>query len=149
MSPHVVLLVNLALACYNVGTIWAHEVDIFRTWALLDPATFRTVQAVHWKKLPYWVFAPVGLSLIGAVLLLWDHPAGSPGWAIWGNLGGQLLAHILTAVMWGPWQAALSRDPAGPNSPFLTKILRTHWVRTALISASAVILFVWVARLPS
>lgn len=75
MSPRVVLLVNLALACYNVGTIWAHEVDIFRTWKLLDPATFRTVQAVHWKKLPYWVFAPVGLSLIGAVLLL----VGSPG----------------------------------------------------------------------
>jgi hypothetical protein len=27
---------NVALAFYNVGTIWAHEVDIFRTWSLID-----------------------------------------------------------------------------------------------------------------
>jgi hypothetical protein len=25
---------NLALAFYNVGTIWAHEIDTFRSWKL-------------------------------------------------------------------------------------------------------------------
>ena len=74
MTKGTFLLINLALAFYNVGTIWAHEVDIFRTWKLLDPKTFAAVQGVHWKKLPYWVFIPVGLSLIGAVALFWYHP---------------------------------------------------------------------------
>jgi hypothetical protein len=143
MNPRDILLINLALACYNAGSIWAHEVDIFRSWALLDATTFRTVQTAHWRKLPYWVFVPVGLSLIGAIVLLWVHPAGSPGWVLWGNLVCQASAHVLTAAMWGPWQAALSRDPRGPSGPFLTKILRTHWIRTGLISASAVILFFW------
>jgi hypothetical protein len=68
LNPKVFLLLNLALAFYNVGTIWAHEMDIFRSWKLLDPSNFHAVQRVHWRKLPYWVCAvtrrrfPVGAS---------------------------------------------------------------------------------------
>lgn len=32
----VFLLLNLALGFYNLGTIWAHEIDIFRSWDLLS-----------------------------------------------------------------------------------------------------------------
>jgi hypothetical protein len=143
---NVFLLANLALAFYNVGTIWAHEVDIFRSWKLLDAETFHAVQLAHWKKLPYWVLAPVALSLAGSIALVWYHPAGSPGWAIWGNLACQFLSHGLTAAFWGRWQAKLSTDPLGAQSPFLDKILKTHWLRTLLITACAAILFVWTAR---
>jgi len=141
------LLANLALSFYNVGTIWAHEVDIFRSWKLLDAETFHAVQLAHWKKLPYWVLVPVALSLVGSIALVWYHPAGSPGWAIWGNLACQLLSHGLTAAFWGRWQAKLSTDPLGAESPFLDKILKTHWLRTLLINAGAAILFVWTARM--
>lgn len=137
------LLVNLALAFYNVGTIWAHEVDIFRTWKLVDPDTFGQVQTVHWHKLAYWVFIPLGLSLLGSIVMIWFHPVGSPSWAIWGNLLCQLLSHILTAFLWGPWQAKLSKDKLGSQSPYLRKILKTHWIRTILINAYAVVLFAW------
>ena len=142
----VFLLANLALSFYNVGTIWAHEVDIFRSWKLLDAETFHAVQLAHWKKLPYWVLVPVALSLVGSIALVWYHPAGSPAWAIWGNLACQLLSHGLTAVFWGRWQAKLSMDRLGSKSPFLDNILKTHWVRTLLINACAVILFIWMAR---
>ena len=141
------LLANLALSFYNVGIIWAHEVDIFRSWKLLDAKTFHAVHVAHWKKLPYWVLAPVALSLVGSIALVWYHPAGSPGWAIWGNLACQLLSHGLTAAFWGRWQAKLSTDPLGAESPFLDTILRTHWLRTLLINACAAILFVWTARM--
>ena len=40
MNADVFLLLNLALAFYNVGTIWAHEIDIFRSWKLIGPAEF-------------------------------------------------------------------------------------------------------------
>jgi hypothetical protein len=144
VSPTTFLILNLALAFYNVGTIWAHEVDIFRTWKLVDSRDFAMVQTTHWRKLPYWIFAPVGLALAGGIALVRFHPAGSPAWAIWGNLGCQLLSLGLTAALWGRWQAKLARDPRGPASPYLDRILATHWLRTLLITAYAVTLLAWV-----
>jgi hypothetical protein len=143
MNPEVFLLLNLAVAFYNVGTIWAHEVDIFRSWQLVDPVTFQHIQTVHWRKLPYWVFLPVGLALAGSIGLIWYRPAGSPVWAVWGALGCQLASHFLTMLLWGKWQGRLSKDPLGPASPYLAKILSTHWIRTLLINANALVLLVW------
>lgn len=142
-APILFLLANLALAFYLVGAVWAHEVDIFRNWQVLDAENFHRLQSVHWRKLPYWVFAPLAAALAGSVVLIWYHPAGSPAWGIWGNLGCQLASHLLTAVMWGPWQAALGRDTAGGRSVHLARILRTHWIRTLLISGYGAFLFAW------
>jgi hypothetical protein len=146
MTANVFLLINVALAFYGVGAIWAHEIDIFRSWTLLDPATFHRVQSVHWRKLPYWIFAPVALTMMGSIALIWYHPAGSPGWAIWGGLACQLAPHVLTAAFWGPWQAKLSQDARGASSPYLAKILRTHWIRTLLINAYGLVLLLWAVR---
>jgi hypothetical protein len=141
------LLVVLALAWYNVGTIWAHEVDIFRSWRLIPSAAFPAVQAAHWRKLPYWVFVPVGLTLVGSVVLVWVHPSAAPQWAATVNAVCQLLSLVLTAGLWGRWQAALSRDARGAEGPWLRLILRTHWIRTGLITIGALVLLVgeWAA----
>ncbi len=143
MSTYTFLLLNLALGFYNVGTIWAMEIDIFRTWKLVDSKDFHKVQEVHWRKLPYWIFAPVGVALIGSITLAWYHPDGSPQWAIWTTILYQALSLILTAMFWGQWQAKLSKDPAGPKSTYLKKILQTHWIRTLLINLYAFTLLVW------
>lgn len=143
MSATRFLILNLALAFYNVGTIWAHEVDIFRTWRLVDRGSFHRIQAAHWRKLPYWVFIPVGLALAGSTALIWFHPARSPSWGIWGGVGFQLASLVLTGALWGPWQAALSRDEQGPESRYLARILETHWLRTLLVNASALVLLLW------
>jgi hypothetical protein len=140
------LVLNFALAFYLVGTIWAHEVDIFRNWQVLDPENLRRLQTTHWKKLPYWIFAPLALALSGSTALIWYHPANSPAWAIWGNLGCQALSLVLTAIFWGRWQARLSQDPLGAQSPYLGKILSTHWVRTLLVNAYAFILLAWLLQ---
>ena len=136
-------MLNLALWFYLIGALWAHEVDIFRSWRLLDRATFHDVQRAHWRKLPYWVLAPVAVGLLGAIALIWYHPAGSPSLAIAANLGCQLLSIVLTALTWGRWQAGLARDPLGAESPYLARILATHWIRTLLVNASAVVLLLW------
>jgi len=146
MSANTFLLLNLALAFYLTGTIWAHEVDIFRNWQVLDLENFRRVQSVHWRKLPYWIFVPLGLALIGSIILIWYHPANSPRWAIWGNLSCQVASHILTAMFWGRWQATLSKDPAGSKGVYLAKIMKTHWIRTLLINAYAIVLLAWAMR---
>ena len=146
MNPFTFLLLNLTLGFYNVGTIWAMEVDIFRSWKLVG-TDFHKVQEVHWKKLPYWIFIPVALAFISSVVLVWYHPLGSPVWAIWGVFLAQALSAVLTAIFWGQWQAKLSKDARGSQSPYLTKILKTHWVRTLLINIYAFILLIWVLQL--
>lgn len=133
------LLIAFALACYNVGTIWAHEVDIFRSWQEVG-ANFQRVQRTHWRKLPYWVLTPAALAWAMSIALFWYHPAQQPVWGIAGFCAAQTLSAILTAIYWGPWQAALSRDPAGSDSRYLRKILRTHWLRTALITCAPLFL---------
>src|SRR6185312_16985337 len=134
MNPQTFLLLNLALSFYLTGTIWALEVDIFRSWKLVNASDFHRIQLAHWKKLPYWVFAPIGLALAGSITLVFYHPSRSREWVIWGNLTAQLLSHLLTAVFWGRLQGNLSRDERGPDSPYLAKFLATHWIRTLLIS---------------
>jgi hypothetical protein len=148
MSPTTFLLVNLALAFYLVGCIWAHEVDIFRNWRVLDPENFARLQAMHWRKLPYWVFAPLAAAFAGSVALVGYHPVNSPPWAIWGNLACQLASHVLTAVLWGPWQGKLARDGTGGRSVYLVRILKTHWIRTLLVTAYGAILLAWAIVLP-
>lgn len=146
MNRNLFLLLNLALSFYLVGAIWAHEVDTFRSWRLICAKDFPTIQTVHWHKLPYWVFTPLALALFGSMALIWYHPVVAPVWAIWGNLGAQLASHVLTALFWGPWQAKLSKDKRGPSSPYLAKILATHWIRTLLINVYGFILLAWTIR---
>jgi hypothetical protein len=146
MNPSIFLILNLALGFYNAGTIWAVEIDIFRSWRLVG-TDFHAVQQAHWKLLPYWIFTPVALAFIGSIALIWYHPAGSPTWTAWGVFLCQAFSNVLSAVFWGRWQAKLSQDPLGSQSPYLAKILRTHWIRTLLINANALILLVWVLQL--
>ena len=143
MSPAVFLIANLALAFYNAGTIWAHEVDIFPSWRFVPEEAFHRLQAAHWRKLPYWVLLPVALALAGSIVLIWYRPVNSPVWAVWCAPAFQIASHALTALLWGRWQAKLSKDPLGPASPWLTSILATHWIRTMLINAYAFTLFIW------
>jgi hypothetical protein len=76
MKPAAFLLRNLALSFYLVGAICAHGVDIFRSWKLVDAKDFPTVQSVHWSKVSYWVFTPLGLALVGSIVLVWYQPTG-------------------------------------------------------------------------
>jgi hypothetical protein len=145
MSPPVFLTLNLAVAFYNVGTIWANHLDIFPTWRLVGRKEFPRIHQAHWKKLPYWVLLPWGLEIAGATALIWYHPANSPVWAIYGGASCVWLSLILTILMWGPWQGKLSRDPLGPDSPLLLRILKTHWIRVALVNGYALIVLVWLA----
>ena len=134
MTKEIFLLLNLCLAFYNVGTIGAHEIDIFRSWKILDPKSFHAVQLKHWKKLPYWIFIPILFALVGSIILFWYHPEKISIWEILIAFTFQFLSHVLTVIFWRQWQAKLSKDELGSKSPYLDKILKTHWIRTALIN---------------
>ena len=76
--------------------------------------------------------------------------ARPPVWAISGALACQLLALVLTALLWGRRQAKMAKDPLGSQSTYLGMILRTHWIRTLLINGYAgFLLFATIAALRS
>lgn len=141
MTPALLVLITAALAFYNAGTIWAHEVEIFRMWLLVPAERFRDVHRAHWRALPYWIFAPFGLWIVCTIGLIWYHPSGSPAWAIAGATVGPVLSAVLTGFLWGRWQAMLANDPRGPDSPLLRRIVATHWIRTALVTIGALCAF--------
>jgi hypothetical protein len=86
---------------------------------------------------------PVGLSLLGSIVLILYHPGNSPLWGVAGVVLCQAISIVLTAGYCGRWQARLVQDPASPDSPCLAKILNTHWVWTVLVNANALILLLW------
>jgi len=136
------LLANVALAFLIAGFVWAHQLEIFRSWRLIDAKSFRAVHDAHWRTLPIWAVA-IGLGLAGSIALIWYHPTGTPAWAIWASVLCQVLTQVLTLFFWGRWQAQLRSGLSGPDSPVLDRLVRTHWVRAGLISANALILVLW------
>jgi hypothetical protein len=112
---------------------------------MLRAEELETVFAEMGKARPDAAIVQPSLPANG-VALVWYHPTSSPVWAIWANLICQALAIVLTAILWGQWQAKLSKDPLGSRSPYLTKILATHWLRTLLINADALILLTWAVQ---
>ncbi len=145
MLETIFLIVNMAIGFYAVGIVWANEIDIFRSWQHIhDTTDFRAVWHAHWKKLWTWALIPVGLEFAGSIGLIFFHPAGSPAWGIWGNFTCQLASLVLTILFWEQWQARLYKDPEGSKSPYLAKILRTHWVRAVLTTTYAMLLLAWV-----
>jgi hypothetical protein len=75
------LLLNPALAFSQPGNHWAHQVN--SSWWLVNPKDFHNVQRGHWRRLPYWIFLPTGLAVVGLVILIGYYPARMPmTWAI-------------------------------------------------------------------
>jgi hypothetical protein len=60
MSSAAFLLFNVALAFYNVGTVWAHELDIFRSWKLIDPKNFGDYNVNKANRIMYNQFRVTG-----------------------------------------------------------------------------------------
>ena len=78
----------------------------------------------------------MGLSLLGGIVLIWYQPGNSPLWGVAGAVLSQALSIVRTAGYWGRWQAQLARDPSGPYSRYLAKILNLHWARFLLVNAN-------------
>ena len=56
------------------------------------------------------------------------------------GLALQLAAHLLTVVMWSRWQALITFQNLGPQDPLVERLVATHWIRTVLVAAYALVL---------
>ncbi|MGH9686870.1 MAG: hypothetical protein ACRD5K_07255 [Candidatus Acidiferrales bacterium] len=125
------LLATLVLAWYHVGIVWLVQTVSWPIFAHVGQNEFEDYHLAWWHGIRYVILAPSALNLVGAIVLLRFVPEGVPVWLLWLALALYLLMTILTAAWWGPQQAKLT----DPRSPRFTRILKTHWIRTALVSA--------------
>jgi hypothetical protein len=135
--PDWILLATLVLAWYHVGIVWLVQTVAWPLFAHVGQNEFEDYHLAWWHGIRYVIFIPSGLIFAGAILLLFYTPIGVPVWLLWLALGLYALTYLLTAVWWGPLQAKLT----DPRSPRFTLIVRTHWLRTALVSAFGLALF--------
>lgn len=146
MKSQRLLVLNLVVSWYNVAVIWLMQTLIYPLWAYLPTAEFGAIQGRHF----WWLFALVfPQATFATVLSLWlvrKRPPRTPRWAL--RLGAviQLALWVLTAALWGRWQAQLAlpnADPApslGPADHGLYELLvDTHWLRVGLITAYALL----------
>jgi hypothetical protein len=142
MNSNVLLLVVLVLSFYGAGLIWSVQLIVFRSWQLLGNADeLHKVQADYWRKLPWFVFAPVGILFILTIVLLRQPPPFTPEALVWASFWLQLLSHSMTVLMWARWERRIIVERHPPDSLLLARLVATHWIRTALITLNALALF--------
>jgi hypothetical protein len=144
----IVLLVNDALAFVNVGLIWMMQLQIYPLWAFVGKAQWVAYHAEHWRRVRWFVFPPVFLQFALAVALVGIRLPTLGERLAWLNLGLQTLTHLLTWRIWAPLQIRLSTSK-GDHPRLLSELLRSHWSRTALVTACGLVaLWMVVAALP-
>jgi hypothetical protein len=141
------LFVTLAASFYNVGTIWMVQVA-YELWAKVGPAEFPAYHRTWWHTIQPVIFPVAAVAFLGFLAMLRWTPDGIPQWELWLGVALQLLVYGLTAVWWAPWQARLQNAllPNGTLDPMYRKLLRSHWFRVALLTASGLLAFAMVVQ---
>ncbi len=140
MNARLLLLATAAFALYGVGQIWLVQLSSYPLWRYVGPREFETYHLAWWRSIWGAVLAPAALVFIGAILMIWWRAPGIPDWAIWLGLALQIALIAGTAAWWGPLMARLS-GPAGELLQVRYRLLmRTHWIRVAIVTAYGILL---------
>jgi hypothetical protein len=137
------LLVTLGASCYSMGTIWMTQVS-WRLWAYVGRDRFPAYHRAWWfgpRGIQPVVF-PFGiLATLGSFAQLCWRPQQVPGWMAWLGAALWIATWGSTVAWWGRTQARLEqvRREDGSVDPLYRRLLATHWLRVAFITASALL----------
>jgi hypothetical protein len=134
-------LVNMALAFYNVGTIWLVQMVCYPLWAYVGKAEFDTYHDVWWRSIWGVILGPAFLLSVGAFLMLKWRPSGVPKNAVWLGIALQVLWIGGTIVWWGPLMGKLHGTTGPIDGSMYQQLMVTHWLRVAFVTAYGVLLF--------
>jgi hypothetical protein len=131
----ILLLAAVALGLYAVGNIWPVQLSSYRLWTYVGQREFHTYHLAWWRSIWGVILAPAALLLVVSVLMLRWRPAGVPGWAAWLGVGLQAALAAGTALWWGPLMARLSTPEGGLARELYLRLMATHWLRVAIVTA--------------
>jgi len=139
-GSHVVLAACLALAWYNVGTVWTTQRVLFPLRAFVGQGDYFGYEARYAELTQLPVVTVFSLLLLATALLLWMRPTDLPEWSVW--LGALLEAVTLfwTLSLQLPLQERIGRE--GFSAQIHQQVIANNWVRTAAITAHGLLL-VW------
>jgi hypothetical protein len=143
----ILLLLNFAIAFYNVGTIWLVQVTCYPLWTVVGRGEFTAYHEAWWHSIWGVILGPASLGLLGSLAMLRWQPPRVPLRAVWLGVALTVAVLLLTAVWWGPLMARLTEavDPYGSWTPEFRLLLSTHWLRVALVTAYGLLVF-WMTR---
>jgi hypothetical protein len=134
-SSQLLLLAVVALALYGVGQVWLVQVSSYRLWRLVGNEDFAAYHAAWWRSIWIVILVPAAFVTIGAFLMPWRLAPGVPAWSAWLGCGLQAIVVLGTAAWWGPLMARLETPSDTLSLERYELLMRTHWVRVALITA--------------
>jgi hypothetical protein len=137
-----VLIVTLAASFYNVGAIWMVQFG-YRLWPYVAPSDFGAFHEAWWSMIKPFVFPVAGIALLGSIALIWWPPEGVAAILIWLNIALHVATHASTAAFWGRWQGQThyAKLPNGLLDPMYVRVMSTHWIRAALMTVNALLVF--------
>jgi hypothetical protein len=141
------LLVNFAIAFYNVGTVWLVQWTCYPLWVFVGRGEWEAYHLAWWHSIWGVILGPGLLGFLGSWAMLWWRPARISTRAVWLGITLQVATYFLTAVWWAPLMARLVEvvDPSGMPTLLFRLLLLTHWLRVALITAYGLLMF-WMVR---
>jgi hypothetical protein len=137
------LVLTFAASLYDAGTIWMTQMG-WRLWPYVAPADFSAYHAAWWARIKPVVFPVAAVAFFGSIALIWWRPEGVTATPVRLNVILQVAVYALTAAFWGRWQAQthFARLANGSLDPMYVRVMSTHWIRAALITANG-LLVIW------
>jgi hypothetical protein len=117
--------------------VWLVQLSSYPLWTYVGDREFRAYHAAWWRSIWGVVLAPAAALIVGSALLAWRQAPGVPEWAPWLGFALQTTLLVGTAAWWGPLMARLERHGGGLEIERCRLLMRTHWLRVALVTAYA------------
>src|SRR4051812_39766337 len=105
------LLANLALSFYSVGTVWLVQLSSYPLWAHVGPREFQGYHIAWWRSIWGPVLFPAGLAFVGAWAMVWFRPPRVPSWALWLGVVLQVGWVAGTVAWWAPLMMKIGETP--------------------------------------
>lgn len=128
----------LAASFYNVGAVVLAQLS-WSLWPHVGRSEFPEYHRAWFKGMMPSIWPMAAVAGVGALVQIFVRPAGMPTWSAVFGSALQIANFGFTAAWWARWQAQLHqvRLDDGSLNPLYLKLVRTHWLRVALIAAFA------------
>ena len=143
-NSNLLLLINVAVAFYNVGTAWLVPLSSYPLWAFVGLKEIQDYHNAWWQSIWGPALFPAGMGFVCAVLMNRWRPKYVSARAVRLGVILQVVWVVGTAVWWAPLMMSLGSVPGEFSAIQYHELLTTHWIRVAIFTSYGILVF-WMA----